>query len=94
MSHSVEPVLLRDTDRIAVWESLLRPGESLAKHEHKVAYAVVVLEGDKIRVQGDDGSVRDVSVSHGEVLVGGPQAAHEVSNVGTATYREILVELK
>ena len=94
MSHSVEPVLLRDTDQIAVWESVLQPGESLAKHEHKVAYAVVVLEGEKIRVQEAGGEVREVSVEHGEVLVGGPQAAHEVSNVGAVAYREILVELK
>ena len=94
MSNSIDPVLLRETDQIAVWESTLRPGEALAKHEHKVAYAVVVLEGDKIRVAEADGEVREFSVQHGEVLVGGPQPAHEVSNVGSTTYREILVELK
>jgi len=94
MSNNVEPVLLRDTEQVSVWETVLRPGESLAKHEHKVAYAVVILEGDKIRVEEADGEVREVTVSHGEVLVGGPKPAHEVSNVGSVMYREILVELK
>lgn len=94
MSDAVEPKLLRETDEVAVWQSTLEPGQAMAEHDHRVGYVVVVLEGDRIRVDEPEGESREVEVHPGEVLVGGPRPSHSVANVGDEPYREILVELK
>ena len=94
MSNVIQPEMLRETEQVVVWQSSLQPGESLAEHDHQVGYVVVVIEGDRIRVDEADGESREVDVHPGEVLIGGPRPPHSVINVGSAPYREILVELK
>ena len=91
---SILPALLRETDKVAVWQSALEPGDSLAEFDHKVGYVIVVLAGDHITVaeQGEEPRVMDVFP--GEVLVGGPSPFHSVENTGQGNYREIMVELK
>lgn len=91
---NVVPTLLRDTDKVAVWQSELQPGDSLAEFDHKVGYVIVVLEGDHITVQEQADEPRTMEVFAGEVLVGGASPFHSVSNSGERTYREIMVELK
>ena len=91
---SILPTLLRETDRVAVWQTTLEPGDSLAEHDHKVGYVIVVLEGDRITVQEQGEESRAMDVFPGEVLVGGPSPFHSVVNSGQTPYREIMVELK
>lgn len=91
---AVVPTMLRETDKVAVWQTELEPGDSLAEFDHKVGYVIVVLEGDHITVQEQGQQPREMEVFPGEVLVGGPSPFHSVSNSGTGTYREIMVELK
>ena len=55
---------------------------------------VVVLEGDLISVEEPDGHSHEMTVSRGEVLVGGPSPRHKVTNIGSVPYREIVIELK
>lgn len=88
------PTLLRETAKVSVWQTTLQPGDSLAEHDHKVGYAIIVLDGDHITVQEQGKEPRRMEVFPGEVLVGGPSPSHSVSNSGEKEYREIMVELK
>lgn len=91
---SVLPTMLRQTDKLAVWQTTLQPGDSLAEFDHKVGYVIVVLDGDHITVQEQGEEPRVMEVFPGEVLVGGPSPFHSVANSGKQEYREIMVELK
>lgn len=91
---SILPTLLRETEKVRVWQTTLQPGDVLAEHDHKVGYAIIVLDGDQITVTEPGEDTREMEVFAGEVLVGGPSPFHSVANSGQKEYREIMVELK
>ena len=94
MPDRVKLALTRETETLQVWEVVVHPGESFAGEDHRVGYVVIVMEGDLISVEDSDGQVQEMTVSPGEVLVGGPSPRHKVTNAGSVPYREIVVELK
>jgi len=93
MAESIKPDLMRETETLQVWEVVIQPGESFSGQTHKVGYVVIVMLGDLIRVEAPGGESHEMTVCPGEVLVGGPSPRHKVTNIGSAPYREIVVEL-
>jgi hypothetical protein len=92
--------VLLDNDRVRIWDFELPPGEDSPVHRHDLDYVLVQLAGDRIAVvpEPDSGGEyneymeADVSVGNSMYIKrGGIEVAR---NVGSQTYREILIELK
>lgn len=92
--------LLHEDDRVKIWEMALAPGEETEPHEHKHDYIIVVIDGDRIagvphvKSTGASAEYIDAPVEPGSwyrMEKGGIELAR---NIGTKTYREILIELK
>lgn len=102
----VGTTLLFENDRVRVWELRLEPGEQSALHHHQVDYVMVQLEGDEVAARfepdsedafgGAQAPDRTVAgpVSPGTVVWGSAGGKETAVNIGTETFREIVVELK
>lgn len=93
---------LFDNDRLRVWELRLEPGDTSDLHHHEHDYVMVQIEGDTVaaRFEPDTtGTFAGSDYLEGEVVpgraiyasAGGKETA---INVGTRTFREIIVEVK
>ena len=99
-----------ENDRVIVWHLDLAPGEQGDRHTHQLDYVVKILSGSKLEVSGPSGELLDTvelesggAVAfrvHGDQIVadrpGYPSvpATHSARNVGTTTFREVLIEFK
>lgn len=99
-----------ENERVNVWHLDLEPGEHGERHTHKLDYVVRVLAGSTLEVFGADGELLDTvelesdgAVSfrvEGDKIVsdrpGYPivPATHSARNVGSTTFREVLIEFK
>ena len=94
--------LLFENDRIKVWEMSLEPGQRSALHRHEHDYVMVQLGGDKVAAEfepdsgGTWGSESYVEgpVSEGTVVWAEAGGIETAVNIGSETFREIIVELK
>jgi hypothetical protein len=86
--------------QVRIWELKLAPGERSAVHRHELDHVLVQIAGDRIAVLPEpdtEGPYREpleADVIAGAVTYvprGGVETAH---NVGSAPYREVIVELK
>ncbi len=99
-----------EDDKIKVWEFVLEPGEQTPVHTHEMEYIFYVINGATLDVfDADDNPVISLPLNDGDVMslrlegdelvvvgddsIRGP-ATHSARNVGTTTYREILIEKK
>jgi mannose-6-phosphate isomerase-like protein (cupin superfamily) len=85
--------LLFENERVKVWEMLLEPGESSARHEHTRDYLLCIVEGESVDADVDGGSVR-IPVEPGTVLYVGRGSVETAVNRSSRRFREILIELK
>ena len=99
-----------ENESIIVWEFILEPGESTPIHEHKFDYLFYPINGAPLQVfseSGDslgtfdatEGNTFAFKVEDGNLIsVDGKgikvPAKHYAKNVGSKTYREILIEAK
>jgi hypothetical protein len=99
-----------EDDRISVWHMDLEPGEEVGQHTHKLDYVVRIVSGATLEVFGPEGeSLGTVDFEAGGAVsfrIDGDQitadrpgypvvpATHSARNVGTTTFREILIEFK
>ena len=99
-----------ENDRVVVWHFDLEPGAATERHTHKRDYLVRIISGARMEVFGPDGeSLETVELEAGDVTsfrVDGDQvlsdrpgyppvpATHSARNVGTTTFREVLIEFK
>jgi predicted metal-dependent enzyme (double-stranded beta helix superfamily) len=86
--------LLFENERVKVWEMLLEPGESSARHRHTMDYVLCVLEGESIDADMPDGGSIRIPVAPGTVLFVGPGNVETAVNRSGKRFREILIELK
>ena len=83
-----------ENDTIRVWKLELQPGEIQVWHQHDLPYLVVPLtDGDNV-MRFADGRVKPTAEKPGEALWREPGMPHELENVGTARYANVLVEFK
>jgi beta-alanine degradation protein BauB len=99
-----------ENDRVIVWHLDLEPGELGARHTHELDYVVRVLSGSTLEVFGPEGELLDTvelesggavsfRVDGDQILADRPgyptvPATHSARNVGTNTFREVLIEFK
>jgi quercetin dioxygenase-like cupin family protein len=86
--------VLLDNEHARVWEVVLEPGESQPWHRHEHPYLVLAIEPGDNRIEGLDGSVREVHEPVGGVVFREPGEVHKLTNAGSTRYRSRLVELK
>lgn len=99
-----------EDDRVVVWHLDLEPGEQCELHTHELDFSARVLSGSTLEVYGQDGellySVKRTAEEtmnfrmEGDQVVSdlpdhsGAPATHSVRNVGSDTFREVLIEFK
>ena len=99
-----------ENDRVVVWHLDLEPGEQGERHTHELDYVVRILAGSILDVFGPDGELLDTvelesggavafRVNGNQILSDRPgypavPATHSARNVGTTTFREVLIEFK
>jgi hypothetical protein len=101
-STEVGTRVMFENERVRVWDLVLAPGESLAKHVHKLDYFFIVESGGLIRFADPDNpsDYRDVQFQDEQVtFVPVPDAAtgkvdNRLTNIGTKRHRNYVIELK
>ena len=99
-----------ENDRVVVWHLDLEPGETGARHTHKLDYVVRVVSGSTLEVFGPQGELLDTveletggavafRVDGDQILADRPgypavPTTHSARNIGTSTFREVLIEFK
>ncbi|MFD4637490.1 hypothetical protein ACFWN2_09275 [Lentzea sp. NPDC058436] len=87
--------VLHDDPVIRVWEVALEPGETHSWHLHHNPYVVLSVEGSDGRMDWLDGSEpRLISEHRGGHVYRPVSPVHRLTNTGTTSYRNRLVELK
>lgn len=94
--------LLHEDDHIRVWELRLEPGESSDLHHHQHDYLMVQIEGDEIAARFEPDSTGSFAgadqlqgpVSPGMAIFAEAGGRETAINIGTKTFREVIVELK
>ncbi len=88
-----------ENDRVRVWDLSLAPGESLAKHIHRLNYFYIIESGGLIRFANPDDSAdyKDVQFENDQVrfhVVGEGKVDNRLTNIGTNHHRNYVIELK
>jgi beta-alanine degradation protein BauB len=94
--HPVGSTILFEDDTVRVWDATVEPGETLPIHHHNLDYVTVALTEGDVEVHEADGTVRRGHRLPGDVQVTrvGSGQRHVLKNIGTATYRNRIIELK
>jgi quercetin dioxygenase-like cupin family protein len=83
-----------ENDTIRVWGLSLKPGGIQPWHRHDLPYLVVPLTpGDNV-MRFADGRVRATKETPGDALWREPGIPHELENVSSWTYSNLLIEFK
>jgi quercetin dioxygenase-like cupin family protein len=85
--------LLRENDRVRVFQYTLQPGARDHWHTHPPRFGYV-LSGAKIRVTHADGSHADYDEKTGDNYWAEFSPLHDTYNFGTTPYVAVLVEVK
>ena len=83
-----------ENERVKIWEMLLEPGESSDLHHHSMDYMLIILEGESIDADFDDGKSIQLPVHPGRVIYVPKGNTETAINRSKVRYREILIELK
>ena len=99
-SPSVGTQLMFENDRIRVWDLSLAPGQSLAKHIHRLDYFFVIESGGLIDFANPDDPSDHHTVQFTDDQVTflnvGPNGKidNRLTNIGTKHHRNKVIELK
>ena len=83
-----------DNDRVKVWHLVLEPGQSSAWHVHGMDYITIVIDPGTLLREWEDGTEEELVNPVGRINYTKTHGAHRVTNIGNATYRNALIELK
>jgi quercetin dioxygenase-like cupin family protein len=83
-----------ENQHVRVWELAVEPGKSKGLHRHDLPYVIVPLTAGKIEIESIDGRVYRPDEKVGEAIWRDAGEIHDLKNLGTATYRNVLVEIK
>jgi len=86
--------VLHENDAVRVWAVIVEPGARQPWHRHLLPYLIVPLTGGDIEIESVDGVVRRPKETVGEVMWRDAGEVHELRNIGSLVYRNILVEMK
>lgn len=83
-----------EDDEVKVWNLIIDPGEASGMHTHHHNYFYYVVEGTKLEIHREDGTVDTVTMETGDVVSGKEGSTHDARNIGDARFRNVLVEVK
>lgn len=99
-----------ENDRVIVWHLDLEPGERGTRHTHDLDYVVRVISGSTLEVFGpkdelldtvelESGGAVSFRIEGDQIVADRPgypavPVTHSARNVGTDTFREVLIEFK
>jgi beta-alanine degradation protein BauB len=83
-----------ENDLVRVWELAVEPGKSKGLHRHDLPYVIVPLTAGEIEIQSIDGHVVCPKEQVGEAIWREAGEIHDLRNLGSTTYRNVLVEIK
>lgn len=86
--------VLFENEFVRVWAVVAEPGSGQPWHRHPLPYLIVPLTGGVIEIEDAGGIVRRPKETVGEVMWRQAGEVHELRNVGSRVYRNILVEVK
>jgi quercetin dioxygenase-like cupin family protein len=96
-SSNVGTEILFENDVVRVWSMELAPGQTSSYHVHNLDYVYVYVTPSRLAFMAEPGEVEHVR-NYGDGYVRytavGDGIRHQISNVGEAVHRQILVELK
>ena len=90
----IASVVLFENERVKVWNLIVEPGEASAWHLHERDYVTVVVEGEALTAEFEDGTSEDRTYQTGGWRYHGKHQLHRVVNHGTRRYKNVLIELK
>src|SRR5688500_12439620 len=98
-SDNVGTRLLFENERVRVWDLALEPGETLPRHIHRNDFLFIVINGGSlVHANPDDPTDRQaVSYTDDQVVsieANGGTVHQPLTNVGSAPYRNLVIELK
>ena len=98
-SENVGTKLLFENERVRVWDLALAPGESLPKHIHRSDFLFIVSSGGSLKHIDPQNPENDRAVQYEDnqvvfINANGGTVHNELVNVGTAPYRNFVIELK
>jgi quercetin dioxygenase-like cupin family protein len=87
--------VMYENEHVRVWDFVVEPGKSKGWHRHELSYVIIPITEGNIELESAiTGQIdRPVSVI-GEAIWRDAGEVHDLRNVGDATYRNILVEIK
>ena len=97
VTDAVGTRLLFENDRVRVWDLRLQPGEQTPFHRHSTDFLYVVIGDGELQTLFPDSTtdpprqMADGDVRFREVA---GESVHAAKNVGSAPWRNIVVELK
>ena len=97
MERELGPIgsyVLFENDAIRVWAVSVEPGSRHSWHRHLLLYLIIPLTGGEIEIESVDGTLRRPKEIIGQAVWREAGEVHELRNVGTSHYRNVLVELK
>jgi len=90
--------LLKETDAVRVWETVLAPGERLPVHRHVLDYFWIALTSGRARQHTSDGTSREISYTRGQShhfhFSSGQHHLYDVKNIGEDVLSFLIVEMK
>ena len=86
--------VLFENEHVKIWNLIVEPGEASDWHLHGRDYVTVVVEGDGLTSEFDDGTSSDSPSSPGTWTYHGDHRVHRVVNNSDTRYVNVLVELK
>ena len=85
---------LFENEHVKVWDLILEPGQSSPWHRHTMHYVFIVSEPGTLGVEFEDGASSEGEYGLGQVVMGQKESVHRVTNVGTARYRNAIIEME
>ena len=86
--------VLFENDRVKIWNLIVEPGKASDWHLHGRDYVTVVVEGEGLVVEFDDGTSEENPSSLGTWRYHGDHKVHRVVNNSASLYKNVLIELK
>lgn len=86
--------VLFENDKVKIWNLIVDPGESSDWHLHGRDYVTVVVEGEGLVAEFDDGTSNDSPSGPGTWRYHGDHQVHRVTNNTSKRYVNVLIELK
>ena len=86
--------VLFENDKVKIWNLIVKPGEASGWHLHGNDYVTVVVEGDGLEAEFEDGATRANPSSPGTWRFHDDHKVHRVVNKSSTRYKNVLIELK